>query len=61
MFGVVQCIVILADILLLIQGLNVEQRKRLSIAVELVTLPELLVFLGKPQNPDRHRPPCVTN
>lgn len=28
-------------------GLNIEQRKRLSIGVELVTKPELLLFLGK--------------
>ena len=28
-------------------GLNVEQRKRLTIAVEMVARPELLLFLGK--------------
>lgn len=28
-------------------GLNIEQRKRLSIAVEMVAKPELLLFLGK--------------
>ena len=28
-------------------GLNVEQRKRLTIAVELAARPELLLFLGK--------------
>jgi len=27
-------------------GLNVEQRKRLSIAIEMVASPELLLFLG---------------
>lgn len=30
------------------QGLNVEQRKRLSIAVEMVAKPELLLFLDEP-------------
>ncbi len=28
------------------EGLNVEQRKRLTIAVEMVARPELLLFLG---------------
>lgn len=28
------------------EGLNVEQRKRLTIAVEMVAKPELLLFLG---------------
>jgi ABC-type multidrug transport system ATPase subunit len=30
------------------EGLNVEQRKRLTIAVELVAKPELLVFFDEP-------------
>jgi ABC-type multidrug transport system ATPase subunit len=29
------------------EGLNVEQRKRLTIAVEMVARPELLLFLGE--------------
>lgn len=33
--------------MLTIEGLNVEQRKRLSIAVELAAKPALLLFLGK--------------
>lgn len=38
--------VIIAD---LFAGLNIEQRKRLSIGVELVAKPELLMFLGMSQ------------
>jgi ABC-type molybdenum transport system ATPase subunit/photorepair protein PhrA len=30
------------------EGLNVEERKRLSIAVEMVAKPELLLFLDEP-------------
>lgn len=29
------------------EGLNIEQRRRLTIAVELVAKPELLLFLGR--------------
>ena len=38
------------------EGLNVEQRKRLTIAVEMVARPELLLFLGKSRTPTGFHP-----
>jgi len=34
------------NLLRVVTGLNIEQRKRLTIGVELVAKPELLLFLG---------------
>lgn len=44
MFRIIELIV---GTLLSVLGLNVEQRKRLSIAVEMVAKPEVLLFLGR--------------